>query len=184
MTAPIVAALCGAFLLLSQQLASAQELWRGAKYGMTPEQVHSLFPTVVTPSEPSVLGGPNDAPGTQLRGLRELEDIAIARHDFKAIFYFQDKRLQQVTLKAKDLTDTTEAMVLFDSVSNLLREKYGQELSKTFKPSSSLSRAYGHWLSGGTHISVLALSVGDGSEDATVFNINYQTRLTGEADNL
>lgn len=160
-------------LLAVHTLASAQSLWGGAEYGMTVEQVKSFIPKAITPSIPSRLSD-----GAQ--GLLQLENVEIVNKKFTSSFYFIAGNLTQVTLSLEKGHTFDSAMLVFDSLSEALRAKYGREISRDIKR-GMLNQARATWMMGRTNINVLAISVGE--NDATL-NINYQVRVARDADKL
>jgi hypothetical protein len=153
--------------------AHAQTLWTAAQYGMTVEQVKAAFPSAVPISTPDKLYG-----GSQ--GLLTVPGVHVAASDFHAIFYFNKDRLVQVTL-ASDKKQRFESMLVdFHSVEEILRAKYGPELQRKITR-GSLDVAEESWLAGPTNISLYGMGV-RGSD--ALLNINYQVRISKDADKL
>ena len=160
-------------LLAFHTLACAQSLWGGAEYGMTVEQVKSAIPNVTSPSTPSRLGD-----GAQ--ELLRLESVEIVSKRFTASFYFIAGKVTQVTLSLEKGHTFQSAVLVFDSLTEALRAKYGREISRDIKR-GLLNRANATWMAGRTNINVLAMSVG---ESDAILNINYQVRVARDADKL
>lgn len=163
----------GLALLALPPLASAQSLWSGTEYGMSVDQVKSVVPNVTTPSSPSRLGD-----GAQ--ELLRLENVEIVNKRFAASFYFITGKLTQVTLSLEKGHTFHGALLVFDSLTEALRAKYGREINRDIKR-GVLNRATATWMAGRTNINVLVMSVG---EDDALLNINYQVRVAQDADKL
>lgn len=160
-------------LLVISAFASAQSLWGPAEYGMSAEQVKSVVPNVRTPKNPGRLGD-------GARELLRLENVEIVNKRFVASFYFIAGKLTQVTLSLEKGHTFHSAMLVFDSLTEALRAKYGREISLEIKH-ALLSRADATWIAGRTNINIFAIGVGE--NDATL-NINYQVRVARDADKL
>jgi hypothetical protein len=152
---------------------SAQSLWGGTEYGMSLDQVKSSVRNVMIPDIPSRLG---DGAQEALR----LENVEIVNKRFAASFYFIAGRLTQVTLSLEKGHKFDGAMLVFNSLTEALRAKYGREIARDIKR-GVLNRADATWMAGRTNINVLAMSVG---ENDAFLNINYQVRVASSADKL
>lgn len=158
-------------LLVSQ--AHAQTLWGKSQYGMTAEQVKAVFPNAENPAKPSQLG--NGA-----KALLSLPGVQIAGTTFRANFYFLSEKLVQVTLTSQDRGQFDTVLRTFETIEELLRAKYGREIQREVKR-GTLSQASATWMSGSTNVSVLAMGV---AEHDAILNINYQLRISQEAEKL
>jgi len=145
--------------------ANAQWPWDGTKYGMSLEQVRTLVPNGKPPSQP------DDFPDG-LQELLRLENVKIVNTNFSAKFYFKTGKLSQVTLSWESGQTFDNALLVFNSLTEALRAKYGSEISREVKR-GLLNEAEANWLSGQTNINVLAMSVG---EHDSFINVNYQLR--------
>jgi hypothetical protein len=154
-------------------LASAQSLWGGADYGMSVSQVRSAVKGAVTPDKPGHLGDGAEE-------LLKVANVEIVNQRFDAHFYFKGQKLSQVTLSLIPEREFHGLMLVFDSLTDALRSKYGQEISRNISR-GTLNRADATWMSGRTNINVFVLSVSDTSG---VLNINYQVRVASDADKL
>jgi hypothetical protein len=163
-----------ALLLMSCSGAIAQELWRKTEYGMTVEQVRKVIPESASPaSSPSYLG-------TGATELLRIEDYAVGEFEFTVSFYFQEGRLEQVTL-GREETSWHSAKMTFDRLTTFLRAKYGTEISSTVSSEGILNMDTKDWLSAGTNIGLLAMAVAD---NPATLNINYQVRVAKAAEKL
>jgi hypothetical protein len=161
-------------LLIHCNVAAAQELWRGAEYGMTVEQVRKVVPEAVTPaSEPSLLG---DGSVELLR----IDGYKVGAFEFDVSFSFKDGRLEHIALKREEKSWFSGKLV-FEELTTLLRAKYGAEISSKDNSVGILKLQIREWLSGRTDIGLVALATDDGP--ATI-GINYQVRIAKAADKL
>ena len=164
-------------VLLVQGLAWGQSLWQNTTYGMSVEQVSHLIPGCITPAEEdqeTLAGG--------ARELLRLPDVTIVGKEFHARFFFADGRLVQVMLHHQENRGFPYVRITFDSVTEVLRAKYGPELTRKLNIGGIVNEsASASWLSDRTNISVLAW----GAKDSPAgLNINYQVRIAKEADKL
>lgn len=86
----------------------AQELWRGAREQMTPEQVQQLFPEAKKPADPEELVGS--------RELLRVDVVDIYGRKFDAGFYFKRKKLAAVKLRPLGEMTEAESFELFDRI--------------------------------------------------------------------
>lgn len=162
-----------ALLLSFASSVTAQSLWQGTIYGMSLEQVKTVVPRAAPPAKPNRLADGSEE-------LLRLEDVELVNKKFAASFYFRTGKLSQVTLSLEKGHSFHEAMLVFDSLTEALRAKYGHEINRGTEK-GVLNRANAEWLSGRTNINLIAISVGEG---AAILNINYQIRVAREADKL
>lgn len=163
------------FFVLGPVAAHAQVLWGGTEYGMTVDQVKAAVPKAVPPHMASHIKDAKE----QL----QLEEIELVNKRFVASFYFADGKLVQVTLRLDSDRTPTGAALTFNSLTEALRAKYGQELAQDNKAGdrSALRLKNTTWLSGRTNITMTMLNI-PGMDP--VLNINYQVRLAKDADKL
>ena len=140
---------------------------------MTIDQVIKIVKLAKTPGNPHVLGD-------GARELLRIEDIKIVNNNFYASFFFLNGRLTQVTLSVENAGSFEDAIRVFNSLTEVLRVKYGTEIMRNVKR-GTLNTADAQWMSGRTNINVSAMSVGD---NLASLNINYQVRIANEADKL
>ncbi len=151
----------------------AQVLWGGTEYGMSLAQVKAIVPTATRPEKATELG---TGAVEQLR----LDDVEIANENFTASFYFISDKLTQVMLSLGKGRTFHHALLVYKSLSDALRAKYGREIANDIKR-GLLNQASATWIVGRTNIDLLALSVG---ENDAVLNINYQVRVARDAEKL
>lgn len=159
-------------LVVSPQ-AHCQALWGKSAYGMTLSQVKEAYPEAVTADSPGTLHG-------GAKGTLTIQAYEVVNKKFNVIFYFKNDKLEQVVLACEKQSTFHSAMLVFDAVSDVLKAKYGPEISKDVKR-GTLNMANAVWLSGKTNISLIAMSVGDAD---AMLNINYQVRISKDADKL
>lgn len=162
------------FLLIFAQLSWGQTLWRATEYGMSPEKVQAKVPEAIpTLSELNTLKDGS-------KELLHVPKLTLVGKEFRVSFYFKDLKLNQVTLSFEEGHTYTSAMLVFDSLKEALRARYGVEIAST-SSRGLLNKAETTWVSGRTNINLIALAVGDKN---AVLNVNYQARLLKEADKL
>lgn len=162
-----------AFLIFTPLQVHAQALWNGTTYGMTIAEVQAAIPNVISPAKATKL---NDGSVELLR----LESVDIVGKTFGAHFYFQADRLVQVTLKLAGQFTFHTGYLVFDSLTEALRARYGAEINRQVSR-DTLNKADATWISGRTNISMLLLSVGN---TPAYLNVNYQVRISKDADKL
>ena len=162
-----------AIISVTVSIAQAQVLWNGTRYGMTTDQVIKIVKLAKTPDSPNVWGD-------GARELLRIEEIKIVNNNFYASFFFLKGRLTQVTLSIENAGSFEDAIRVFNSLTEVLRVKYGAEMMRNVKR-GTLNTADAEWMSGRTNINVSALSVGD---NLASLNVNYQVRIATEADKL
>lgn len=161
-------------ILLFSISAEAQTLWRGAIYGMSVTQVQEAFQTATAPVVDV------GSLGSGAEELLRLNQVRLVNHDFIARFYFKDQKLVQVTLSLKEDHTFDSGMLIFESLSEALRVKYGTEINKEINR-GILNNAIATWLSGRTNISLFTAAIRGGQ---TILNVNYQVRIAQDADKL
>lgn len=162
-------------LLATAFCTNAQSLWNGTEYGMSLDQVKASLPHASSPAKPG-----NLADGAE--ELLRLEDIKLVNERFTASFYFKGGKLTQVTLSLAKRRPFNQTLLVFNQLTEALRAKYGQEISREIKRGGrGLNAADATWMSGRTNINVLTIGVG---ENDAILNINYQTRVAHDADKL
>lgn len=163
-----------AVLIAVCEVSFAQTLWRETVYGMGPDEVMKLVPEAVPVTVKR---------GTLNSGAEELlriDGVEIVNEKFTASFYFKDQKLVQVMLSLESPKSFPTSLRVFDTLTEALRAKYGQELSRKVSR-TPFPHADATWLSGRTNIGVWLMAV---DETHVRLNINYQVRLTREADKL
>lgn len=130
-------------VILAPSPGTAQTFWNGTTYGMSVAQVKSKVPKASPPSS-----NPSHLKDGSVELLR-LDGINLANDTFTASFYFQAQKLSQVTLSLDKGRSFQSAMLVFDSISDALRAKYGRELDRRVTR-GVLSQAESQWLSGRT----------------------------------
>jgi hypothetical protein len=166
------------FLCLFGTQVNAQQLWQESQFGMTLPQVRERFPNAISPTSPNTLyGGAIE--------LLRIPEIEIVGHKFKSSFFFRNDKLVQVTVSLAEKTTSYGARLVFDSLIDSLRAKYGAELSNKNNSIGQDTSLEATWLSGRTNI-ILYYTVYDSlySKSSPVLNLIYQVRLAAEADKL
>lgn len=151
-----------AVLLVSTHTSFAQELWRGTRDGMSPDEVTKLLPDT------------HAADASEGYTRLTIDKVPVGNRSFVAWFYFKEGKLTQVVLDELKRGYRTE---VDDDVRDFLRLKYGPEVSSR----TSSHGFYAIWRDGKTTIELSIDSVKNTMEMTTV---TYGTRLIGEAAKL
>ncbi|MFZ0692704.1 MAG: hypothetical protein WAN51_00885 [Alphaproteobacteria bacterium] len=160
-------------LVLLSVSANAQVLWQGATVGMSVQEVLTVVPHAIKV----------DKGGTLYGGARELvrvPRIEVSSNQFRAEFFFVDGKLTQVTLKLDEQLNYIAAHIIFEELVDLLRAKYGKELSLR-EQNGPMSESGAEWISGKTNISLTMVLI---ANMPAILNVNYQVRVSGETDKL
>ena len=144
----------------------AQVLWNGTTYGMPKEAVIKQFPTAYSDT----------------KGRLILDGLVIMNHKFQAIFLFDSDKLDMVTLRLADDLPFAAVHLVFDNLTDVLRSKYGEELSQ-HEEHASLRKVALVWSWKKTTIELKARAV-DPSEEHGMLSVTYTTLLAQEAENL
>ena len=151
------------------------ELWGGAIYGMTPDEVKSTSVEITDAEQPA-----DELHNGAVQLLRR-QDVVIANTKFDAKYFFIGGKLHQVTLALGEKKVYAEAEFSAKQIKEALTSKYGQPLScDPF--SGTLTKGYScNWKRPDGNV-VLFLAAGD--ELSPVLNVVYQVRLAQDADKL
>lgn len=154
--------IAAAVLFASAHTIFAQELWRGTRDGMSPDEVTKLLPDT------------HAAEASDGYARLTIDKVAVGNRSFVAWFCFKEGKLTQVVLEELKKGLRTEAA---DDVRDLLRLRYGQEVSSRPAPLGY----YAVWRDGKTTIELSVESVKGTMEMTTV---TYSTRLVAESAKL
>lgn len=91
-----------------------------------------------------------------------------------------DDKLTQVTLSLAGNETSHGAELVFESLTEILRAKYGSEITKETKHEVMHTRT-SRWLNGKTNITLYYNDIGDYSP---VLNLLYQVRISSEAGKI
>jgi hypothetical protein len=155
--------------------AYPQSLWQGTAYGMSISDVQKTVPAARPTSDK-----PNTLHGGAVERLR-IDEFLLVGKSFSVLFFFLEEKLVQVTLRLNGEFSYHTAMLVFDSLMDALRVRYGVELSKRISNDAHMPSANAEWQSGKTNINLFAMTVG---RNPALLNLNYQTRIGKEADKL
>lgn len=164
----------GLALVLCSFSASAQVLWRAASYGMSVTQVAKAFPDAIE------VTGDVRRLSSGAEALLIIENILLVDHSFQARFYFKNKKLEQVTLSLMETHPYQVTLGIFENLTNSLRMKYGKEASQNASR-GMIELSEVTWLVGKTNIHLVVFSAGQSN---SILNINYQARVSKDADKL
>lgn len=156
-------------------LSLSQEFIGGATAGMTPQEV-------VNSSKGASIIKNGSTLGTGAVELVRKENYEVVGEEFTKKFYFVNNRLNQVTLSLEEERGFSSTIMVFESLVEALRAKYGKEVNYSIEPSGLLKTAEADWYTNsGVNIAMLVMAVDN--HDATL-NVNYQTRVSEEASKL
>ncbi|MBL8355578.1 MULTISPECIES: hypothetical protein [Delftia] len=154
---------------------SGLELWGGAVYGMTPQEVKATSAEVVDAEQ---------APESLYNGaskLLERQGVVVANTKFNAKYYFLNDRLHQVTLGLGEKKVYSEAELAGKQIREALTSKYGDPLSCEHF-SGTITKGYScNWKRPGGNVSMFLAAV---DEASPTLNIVYQVRLAQDASKL
>lgn len=155
--------------------ASGPELWGGAIYGMTPEQVKATSSEIADASQP-----PDRLQNGALKLLLR-KGVEIANTKFDAQYYFLDEKLHQVTLGLGEKKVYSEAEFAGKQIREALTSKYGDPLSCDHF-SGTLTKGYScNWKRPGGNVRMFMAAV---DEASPTLNIVYQVHLAQDASKL
>jgi hypothetical protein len=155
--------------------ANAQSLWNGTEYGMSPDQVKSMFSDASPPVDPGTWDKGNEVE------LLRLKNIVIVNKQFYVSFVFKNEKLTQVIIRLIEKPHFELAMSVFDSLIEALRSKYGGEINRNNFRSTNVKTSSASWMSGKTNISLEVMSVAGNN---AILQVSYNLRLSQEADKL
>lgn len=157
-------------LLILCASANAQALWQNTTLGMSEQAIKEAYPEARRPANP----------GTLAEGLKEalcVEGYKLSNNLFRISFYTKEDKLVQVALDCTNEKTFGAQGVIFDSLTEALRSKYGNELSKM--RDSDVRKSV--WMSGRTNITLFLMAI---DRKESVLRIIYQVRLAAEGDKL
>ena len=98
------------------------EIWNGACYGMTINDIKRIFPTGVTPQK-------IDTYDDGARVLFELEEFELVNNIFVVSFVFRSEILVRVQLNLKTRNNKVQSEKVFYSLRQVLTTKYKEEIN-------------------------------------------------------
>lgn len=138
---------------------------------MSQAQVLQAFPSATTPIEKETI---KSGASCELA----IPNYVISSDNYRVCFYFAADKLVQVMLSAQ-----TPSRTQFEILLSLLRSKYGRELGSGDNPCTvdGYTKCSADWvLPSGTNVSATYYELGN----ASILNVNYQTRMAADASNL
>lgn len=154
---------------------SGPELWGGAMYGMTPEQVRATSSEIADAAQP-----PDRLQNGALR-LLQRKGVEIANTKFDAQYFFLDEKLHQVTLGLGERKSFSDAEFSAKLVQEALTAKYGTPLSCDHFSGNLLKGHSCNWKRPDGNVSIFLAAV---NEVSPTLNVVYQVRLTQDASKL
>jgi hypothetical protein len=155
--------------------AGAQVLWQNVQAGMTTAEIQRAQPRAVV-----VTGHKQTLKDGWATCELSLDTYEVQGNDFSVCFFMREGKLVQVMMKANE-----PSIVVFRSIGDLLRAKYGQELSPAADPCrrvGSMTLCELKWLlPSGVNVSSIYIDIGGRSP---LLNVNYQTTMREESNKL
>lgn len=145
--------------------AEAQILWNQSESGMTPKQVQTIIPNVVSTTEPKML------PDGSVSSLRR-DGLYLVDNIFSAYFYFKVEKLTQVILFLAEPLSYDRIIDVFDNTREALNKKYGEEEFYNEEHVEGIFiKFYAFWSVAGTDIALEMISF---DESAAELSVSYQ----------
>lgn len=160
------------FILYVTNVAKAQELWNGASYGMSLEEVKAVFPDAVESSA-------NEIQDSRLfddsTALLKIKNFLLADRTFQVNFYFLKNKLERIHINLDGNDSFKSRLAMFNKLVPILKERFGKNgVSKKSPRSTGLvvdSRTV-EWISGKTQIELYFIGIKD-SDHIPVVQISY-----------
>ena len=156
--------------------AEAQELWAKTQAGMSVDEVKKIFPDAIQPS--------STTHGHGMERLLTIPNIMIQEKPFRVVFLFRDKQLDRVALYYNGPEQSFGTlMLLYDSILNILRAKYGKEINHLSQREDLIQfkQEQHTWFFEGREI-VLSLQSHFGKEN--FFTVLYTTDIAKDLNKL
>lgn len=117
--------------VVNANVCVAQDLWNGAAFGMTVEEVQALFPNAIKPYLPDdqleFSQGSKEYITTNQELLR-IENITFVNKTFYTSFYFNHNKLYEVRLSIDQKYNYNEMNEAYNDLIISLTKKYGKEI--------------------------------------------------------
>ena len=162
----------GLTILLLSTTSSSQPLWNGTIKGMAPKDViESVQGAEYTDSGGRLANGATVAVS--------IPDFTVVNNSFEVRFFFKNDALVQVTLHLNGERPYGHAKVVFNSLVQVLRSKYGDEVSFQEREND---RAVATWMTkDNVNVDLYLASLG---QKNSILNLNYQSRVADEMDKI
>lgn len=151
-------------LLLLPNLALAQQLWGPTTPGMTPDEV-------VQAVDGAYLHESGDRLATGAIEAVRRDGYELAGEAFTQRFFFLNDGLTQVTMSLDNTRDFDALQGLIDSLSEEMRERYGEPVDSAITTAGTMRQAKMGWVDGRRKIRIFSMTMG---EDDALLNVNYQ----------
>ncbi|AMC99986.1 hypothetical protein [Halomonas chromatireducens] len=165
----LIAGILVLFLLPNPALSA--ELWGPASAGMTIKEVMRVIDDAYRLDEEE--GG---RLATRAVEAVRRDDVELADETFTQRFFFVNGQLSQVTLKLNNTRDFDSMLPLVDSLTEIMRDRYGQEVDSEMIQAGAMRQAKVGWIDGNRKIRIFLMSMG---EDDSLLNVNYQAYFGG-----
>lgn len=155
-----------------------QPLWGETISGMTPEEVLN-----VVDEAHKIKNGNGVHYSNGSKELVRIDNYELVGKSFEVRFIFLNNKLTQVELVLEEEKNFSSSKLIFDELANVLRSKYGKEISKKTDTQSKLNikQVEAVWMNNQTNIR-LYLDSYPGLP--TLLKVIYQTMLYEEAGKL
>ncbi|MCW1913769.1 hypothetical protein OJ996_09295 [Luteolibacter sp. GHJ8] len=152
-------------LALMLQPLAAQELWKGAKAGMSEAEVRTAIPGLKQPGKPGEL-----ATGTKEK--LYLPDVKIEGETFTAHFYFLGEKLDQVMLTLENKDRTVDAILpLFETLRTGFIKTHGKPTEQKRDKNAVMTLNSDSWDRKDTRLTLIVFGA---HLSEAILNINYQ----------
>ncbi len=146
--------------------AEAQELWASTQAGMSVDEVNQIFPNAEPPSSPV-----SSSPETEV--LLTIPSVEFAGKSYRVAFFFRDKKLDKIVLNYIGKQSFESLLSVYNSVLDVLRGRYGKEISNRSDRSNMIKNEEHTWFSDGRAVQMNMTSLADAD---AVFAIRYQAK--------
>lgn len=145
--------LLGTILVAAALSATGQELWQGAQFGMTPEQVRNVHPKAEDAASKASAAG--------VQTLLRDPHVEIADRSFEVAYNFRDGKLSSVTLSINGGEQFNAMHRLYETLRTALTAKYGKENSRATNDRGFIKSAQTNWVAGQVAIALTMAGAGD-----------------------
>jgi hypothetical protein len=167
-------------LFFLSSICFAQELWNGARYGMSLDDVKKMFPNGYVPKNPSGLYN------RSVIGLFKIDNFQIGTGFFEVNFYFYDYYYKQYQLKRVNLSyfDNQHAVKsVCETLERSLKIKYGKPYKHEKEIDYKLEIVDISWLSSGTDINFSCM-ISDTKSGNSYVLLSYHAETLEAGENL
>jgi hypothetical protein len=165
--------------VISQDEYFENNIWNGACYGMSLDNIKKIFPTGFIPKKIDVY---DDG----ARSLFKLEEFELVNNIFEVSFIFRSEKLIRVQLNLKSHNNKVHCEEVFYNLNQVLTKKYGKRIITHNDVSKNFIHLQMDWISlTGINISLLIIVTGSYTvgHSATV-SLTYEIRQFSNEINI